>query len=369
MASTVASKSAMGARTSVSCKQGAFMGTGCFTPARTALNRRASLQVTAGLKDVRDRIASVKNTQKITEAMKLVAAAKVRRAQEAVVNGRPFAENLIKVLYGVNQRLRVEDVDSPLCEIRPVKTVLLVVLTGDRGLCGGYNNFILKKTEQRYRELTSMGVKVKLVLVGRKGGQYFSRRPSYDVVRSFALGATPTTREAQAVADEIFSDFVSGDVDKVELVFTKFVSLINSNPTIQTLLPLTPTGELCDIDGNCVDAAEDEIFKLTTSGGQLSVNREKVTIETPELDPSLIFEQDPVQILDALLPLYMNSCILRSLQEALASELAARMNAMNSASDNASELKKGLTVLYNKKRQAKITQEINEIVSGAIATG
>lgn len=108
---------------------------------------------------------------------------------------------------------------------------------------------------------------------------------------------------------------------------------------------------------------------VVSQGGQLSVNREKVTIETPELDPSLIFEQDPVQILDALLPLYMNSCILRSLQEALASELAARMNAMNSASDNASELKKGLTVLYNKKRQAKITQEINEIVSGAIATG
>jgi F-type H+-transporting ATPase subunit gamma len=108
----------------------------------------------------------------------------------------------------------------------------------------------------------------------------------------------------------------------------------------QTLLPLTPTGELCDLEGNCVDAAEDEIFKLTTQDGKLQVEREKVTIETPELDPSLIFEQDPVQILDALLPLYMNSCLLRSLQEALASELAARMNAMNSATDNAKELRK-----------------------------
>jgi F-type H+-transporting ATPase subunit gamma len=109
---------------------------------------------------------------------------------------------------------------------------------------------------------------------------------------------------------------------------------------LQTLLPLTPTGELCDLEGNCVDAAEDEIFKLTTQDGKLQVEREKVTIETPELDPSLIFEQDPVQILDALLPLYMNSCLLRSLQEALASELAARMNAMNSATDNAKELRK-----------------------------
>ncbi len=161
---------------------------------------------------------------------------------------------------------------------------------------------------------------------------------------------------------------MSREADKVELVYTKFVSLITSTPTIQTLLPLTPTGELCDVDGKCVDAAEDEIFKLTTQDGQLKVEREKVTIETPELDPSLIFEQDPVQILDALLPLYMNSCLLRSLQEALASELAARMNAMNSATDNAKELKKVLLVRFNKQRQAKITQEISEIVSGANAT-
>jgi F-type H+-transporting ATPase subunit gamma len=365
MASALANKSAMG--TSVSAKQGAFMGTS-FAPARIAGPKRGSLQVVAGLKDIRDRISSVKNTKKITEAMKLVAAAKVRRAQEAVVNGRPFSENLVKVLYGVNQRLRVEDVDSPLCEVRPVKTVLLVVLTGDRGLCGGYNNFIIKKTEQRVRELTAMGLKVKLVLVGNKGKQYFGRRPQYEVAKAFSLGATPTTREAQAVADEIFADFVSSEVDKVELVYTKFVSLISSNPTIQTLLPLTPTGELCDLDGNCVDAAEDEIFKLTTVEGELVVERETRTIETPELDANLIFEQDPVQILDALLPLYMNSCILRSLQEALASELAARMNAMNSATDNAKELQKGLTRKYNQKRQAKITQEINEIVGGAAAT-
>jgi F-type H+-transporting ATPase subunit gamma len=345
---------------------GAF-GQGRF-PSRAAVPKRGALQVTAGLKEVRERIASVKNTMKITEAMKLVAAAKVRRAQEAVVNGRPFTENLIKVLYGINQRLRVEDVDSPLCEVRPVKSVLLVVLTGDRGLCGGYNNFIIKRAESRYRELASLGLNVKLVLVGNKGKQYFARRPQYTVVKAFSLGATPSTREAQAIADEIFADFVSAEVDKVELVFTKFVSLISSTPTIQTLLPLTPTGELCDLDGNCVDAAEDEIFKLTTQDGQLRVEREKVTIETPELDPSLIFEQDPVQILDALLPLYMNSCLLRSLQEALASELAARMNAMNSATDNAKELSKVLLGKYNRARQAKITQEISEIVAGANAT-
>ena len=161
---------------------------------------------------------------------------------------------------------------------------------------------------------------------------------------------------------------MSAEVDKVELVFTKFVSLINSVPTVQTMLPMTPMGELCDVDGKCVDATDDEVFKLTTQGGNLTLERENATIETEALDPSIIFEQEPAQILDSLLPLYMNSCLLRSLQEALASELAARMNAMNNASDNAKELRKVLNVKYNKQRQSKITQELAEIVGGAAAT-
>ena len=270
------------------------------------------------------------------------------------------------MLFGVNQRLRVEDVDSPLVEVRPVETVLLVCVTGDRGLCGGYNNAVIKKVEQRHAELTSLGVKVKLVCVGRKGASYFKRRANiYEVEGDFEIGQSPTIKEAQAIADEIFADFVSGEVDKVELVFTKFVSLISSAPVIQTLLPMAPAGTTCDIDGNCVDAAEDEIFKLTTREGQLVVESEIVKTETSELDAGLIFEQDPVQIVDALLPLYMNSSLLRSLQEALASELAARMNAMNNASDNAKELQRALNLVYNRKRQAKITTELTEIVSGA----
>jgi len=162
---------------------------------------------------------------------------------------------------------------------------------------------------------------------------------------------------------------VSKEVDKVELVYTKFVSLIASNPTIQTLLPLTPAGEICNVDGTCVDAAEDELFKLTTVGGKLAVEVEKVTTDTSggEFDAGLLFEQDPVQIIDALLPLYLNSTLLRSLQEALASELAARMNAMNNASDNAADLGKRLLRSYNRRRQAAITNQIIEIVSGANA--
>ncbi|KAJ9525404.1 hypothetical protein QJQ45_003211 [Haematococcus lacustris] len=387
---------------SLMSSKSAFVGRNAsFAPSRqqAPVAKRATLQVTAGIKEVRDRIASVKNTMKITEAMKLVAAAKVRRAQEAVINSRPFTENLIKVLFGVNQRLRTEDVDSPLCSIRPVKSVLLVVLTGDRGLCGGYNNFILKKVENRYKELVSLGIKVQVLAIGNKAKLYFKRRPKFNVLsqcgqcvitaaagvstpsmwqlelcaactpaEAFSLGQTPSIKEAQAISDEVFSSFVSAEVDKVELVFTKFVSLISSTPTIQTLLPMTPAGELCNIDGTCVDAADDEIFKLTTRGGQFVVEREKAPIATDALDPSLIFEQEPSQILDALLPLYLNSCLLRSLQESLASELAARMNAMGNATDNAKELRKVLTSSYNRKRQAKITQEISEITAGAAAT-
>jgi F-type H+-transporting ATPase subunit gamma len=166
------------------------------------------------------------------------------------------------------------------------------------------------------------------------------RRPKFNVVKEFSLGKTPTMKDAQSISDELFSSFVAQDCDKVELCFTKFVSLISSDPTIQTLLPLAPSGQLCNVDGTCVDAANDEIFKLTSKSGKFDVTREAKPIETEALDPGLIFEQEPAQILDSLLPLYLNSCLLRSLQEALASELAARMNAMSNATDNAKELRK-----------------------------
>merc|ERR1719420_1914401 len=333
------------------------------------LNKKKKFKTFAsGMKALRDRMESVANTKKITDAMKLVAAAKVRIAQEAVVRGRPFAENLVKVLYGVNQRLEDEDVDSPLTTVRPVKTVLLVVVTGDRGLCGGYNTYVIKKAVARIQELGEIGVKVKVLNVGRKGATFFKRRADqYDLSKNFLLGGAPTTKEAQAIADEIFSEFVSAEVDKVELLYTKFVSLINSQPTIQTLLPMARSGELCDINGKCVDFAEDEVFRLTTTDGKMSVTRDKIDMNTTQLDSLLIFEQEPSQILDALLPLYMNSTVLRSLQESLASELAARMNAMNSASDNAAALRKTLSQIYNRKRQAAITSQLIEIVSGANA--
>merc|ERR1711990_1171636 len=351
--------------------RGGVVGSVRTSPNQGRVARGGRLSCNASLKDIRDRIGSVKNTQKITDAMKLVAAAKVRRAQDAVISGRPFASKLVDMLYGVNTRLRNEsEVDSPLLDVKPVEKVLVVAFTGDRGLCGGFNNFILKRTEQRVAELKATGVEAELILVGKKGGQYFGRRTDqYEIVRSFETGQKPTVKESQAIADVIYSKFVGGEVQKVELIYTKFVSLISSDPIVQTLLPMTPEGEVCDIEGNCIDAADDELFKLTTKEGEFAVERETTSLdaEADGFDELLIFEQEPDQILDALLPLYMNGTVLRALQESLASELAARMNAMNSASDNAKELKKNLTLQYNRGRQAKIAGEIIEICAGASA--
>merc|ERR1712224_1018374 len=143
--------------------------------------------------------------------------------------------------------------------------------TGDRGLCGGYNNYVLKRAVARIQELNEIGVKCKILNVGSKGATYFKRRANkYDLSNQFMLGGAPTTKEAQAIADQVFSEFVSREVDKVEILFTKFVSLINSRPTFQTLLPMSRTGELCDIYGLCVDLSEDEVFRLTSRYGKLS---------------------------------------------------------------------------------------------------
>lgn len=312
----------------------------------------------ANLKAIRDRISSVKNTKKITEAMRLVAAAKVRRAQEQVIATRPFADRLAQVIYGLQARLRFEEANLPLLKQREVKTVGLLVISGDRGLCGGYNNNVIKRAETRAKEIKAEGLDYKYVLVGRKAIQYFQRRNQPISATYTGLEQIPTAAEASQVADELLSLFLSESVERVELIYTKFVSLISSRPVVQTLLPLDPQG---------LEVTDDEIFRLTTRGGDFQVEREKVTTPTRNLPKDMIFEQDPAQILDALLPLYLNNQLLRSLQESAASELAARMTAMNNASENAKELIGTLTLTYNKARQSAITQEILEVVGGANA--
>lgn len=207
------------------------------------------------------------------------------------------------------------------------------------------------------KELEALGVAVKIVTIGKKAGGFYKRRPRYNLVKAFDMGNSPTTAEAQAIADEVFSEFVSEAVDKVELLYTRFVSLIASRPVVQTLLPLAASGAVCNVSGVCVDAAEDEVFVLTSSDGKFAVKREDAPIDTSAagFDAVITFEQDPNAILDALLPLYMNSQVLRALQESIASELAARMTAMGAASDNAKSLGKALNLKYNRQRQAKIT--------------
>ncbi|EFA71626.1 H+-transporting two-sector ATPase, gamma subunit [Raphidiopsis brookii D9] len=292
--------------------------------------------------------------------MRLVAAARVRRAQEQVIATRPFADRLAQVLYGLQTRLKFEDVDLPLLKKREVKSVGLLVVSGDRGLCGGYNSNVIRRAENRAKELKAEGLDVTFVIVGRKANQYFQRR-GYKIDATYSgLEQIPTATEATNIADELLSLFLSEKVDRIELVYTRFVSLVSSRPVVQTLLPLDTQG---------FETSDDEIFRLTTRGGKFEVEREKVTSTVAPLPRDMIFEQDPVQILDSLLPLYLSNQLLRALQESAASELAARMTAMSNASDNAGQLISSLTLSYNKARQAAITQELLEVVGGAEALG
>mmetsp|Transcript_45455 Transcript_45455/g.106816 ORF Transcript_45455/g.106816 Transcript_45455/m.106816 type:complete len:364 (-) Transcript_45455:241-1332(-) len=325
-------------------------------PALAAPRSRAAGPV-MGIKDLRDRVSSVKNTKKITSAMRLVAAAKVRRAQDAVLKTRPFSETLQKVLGGLIQRLKKDNFDSPLMSERPVEKVLLVVMTGDRGLCGGYNTYAIKKAEQRIKELNEAKIPFDMICIGNKGNVYFKKR--VNVVENYPIGNAPTAEEATKIADALLATYLAGDADRVELLYTRFTSLISSEPSLRTMLPLSPTG---------IETEGDEIFTMTSKDGEFSVNAEKLDPAAPEQFPKdMIFEQDPEQILSAILPLYFNGQLLRQMQESVASELAARMTAMQSASDNASDLITDLSRQMNRQRQAAITQEIAEIVAGANA--
>jgi F-type H+-transporting ATPase subunit gamma len=312
----------------------------------------------ANLKEIRDRISSVKNTRKITEAMRLVAAAKVRRAQEQVLRSRPFADRLARVLQNLETRMGLAGADAPLLASRDVRRITLLSVTGDRGLCGGYNSNVIKRTEQRFAELKGQGYDVDMVLMGRKAITYFQNR-NYPIRATFTgLEQVPTAAEADQIASEVLAEFLSGSTDRIEIIFTKFINLVSSQPVVQTLLPLDPQG---------IAVADDEIFRLITRDGQLGVEVSKVENTSAPLPSDFVFEQSPEQLLNALLPLYLSNQLLRSLQEAAASELASRMTAMNNASDNAKALAKTLTLDYNKARQAAITQEILEVVGGASA--
>ncbi len=313
----------------------------------------------ANLKEIRDRIVSVKNTRKITEAMRLVAAAKVRRAQDQVLKSRPFADKLARVLENIQTRIQFESSDSPLLAKRNVKEISLVCITADRGLCGGYNTNIIKKVEIRYAELVDQGYQPSLILVGKKAIGYFqNRKDQYRIKATFKeLEQVPTATDSEGITNEVLADFISENTDRVEIIYTKFITLVSCAPVVQTLLPLDPQG---------IAQENDEIFRLTTKGNKLLVEKSNLDNSNEEkLASDIVFEQSPDQLLDSLLPLYLQNQVLRALQESAASELACRMTAMNNASDNAKELASTLNLTYNKARQAAITQEILEVVGGS----
>ena len=197
-------------------------------------------------------------------------------------------------------------------------------------------------------------------MIGNKGSTYFKKRET-PVRKMVPCTQAPTAEQAQEVANELLSSFYAGELDRIELLYTSFVSMISSYPTGRTLIPLLPSG--LEMEG-------DEIFKLTSKDGEISVQKEKIAAAEPaEFAADMIFEQEPSQLLNAILPLYLNGQLLRTLQESVASELASRMSAMQSATDNAKDLQGRLEQQMNRARQAKITQELMEIIAGADATG
>jgi len=278
----------------------------------------------AGVRDIRRRIRSVRNMQQITKAMKMVSAAKLRKAQQKLNAARPYAHQL----QGVLERLAQAPVDTihPLLIKRPVQKVVYVVITSDRGLCGGYNANLIRKTAGLIAETPQ---DVKLVTVGRKGRDFFRRGKIEFLAEFVALGDEPSYSQAKEIAQEVMRIYEQGEADEVYLMYTEFVSAINSRPTQVKLLP----------------------------------------IEKPEGKQSkqYIFEPSPDEILTSLLPKYVETQVFRSILEGKASEQGARMSAMSSATDNAKDMIDRLSLAMNRARQAAITKEISEIVGGAAA--
>jgi F-type H+-transporting ATPase subunit gamma len=293
----------------------------------------------ANLKAIRNRIKSVQATKKITTAMKLVAAAKVRRAQQRTLAARPFTQRVMRMLREIVRETQAIDLaEMPLLQTRPVKKVALIVIGSDRGLCGSYNSTIFRFTLERIRALQAEGKEVSLITVGLKAAGFFRQFKSIEKNNTYTLlPAIPTLEEAKLIAKNAEELFLSGKVDSIELISTHFISMLRSEVVDQPFLPV-----------HMPEAAED------------------TTPNQP--DPLLIFDPSIEEVLaEQLLPKYIQNVVFQALMEASASELAARMNAMSNASKNAGELIHILKLVYNKARQGAITQELLEVVAGAEA--
>lgn len=292
----------------------------------------------ANLKVIRRRIASVKNTQKITRAMKMVAAARLRRAQQRISELRPYALKTTEVLRSVARGVGGDEAAHPLLADRPVHKVLLVVLTSDRGLAGAFNSSMTRAASAKLKELQDQGLEVALATVGRKGRDFFKRRNVTIAMEYTGLPEGNAAKSAE-VARAFMHAFTSGEFDRVILLFSEFRSAISQKPAFQQLLPIDT--------GGAATAAADE-------GAARSL-------------VDMIYEPSREALLERLLPMYVEVSVFRAMLESNASEHGARMSAMDSATNNAKKMIGSLTLQYNRARQAAITKELMEIIGGAEA--
>lgn len=281
----------------------------------------------ANIRDLRRRIKSIKSTRQITKAMKAVSAAKMRRAQDSVVASRPYAKRLIDVLGRVASV--TSGVRHPLLEVREEKKVGFVIITADRGLCGGFNGNIIRRAAAEIKNYPE----AKLICIGSKGRDYFRRR-GYNIMQQYVgLGESVDASKAREIARFIINKYAEGELDAVYIIYSEFVNVMVQRPMVVKLLPAEPPkGE-------------------TTAKG------------APRAD--YIFEPSAEEVLAALLPKYVINTVFQGILEAKAGEHSARMAAMDNATKNASDMIGRLTLSMNRARQAAITKEISEIVGGA----
>ena len=283
----------------------------------------------ANLKSIKKRIVSVKNTRQITKAMKMVSAAKLRRAQENVVAARPYAKKLGEVLQRLAQNQ--ESDGHPLLEKRVAEKALVILVTSDRGLCGGFNANISKAAERFIKERTADYTEISLLTVGRKGYEFLKNRQT---IRRNYTGVLSSLnyQTAAMLAQEVIEGYLANDYDEVFVLYNAFRSVMSQDITLQQLLPITPP-----------------------EGGE----------GENEVAQEYIYEPSKAKLLAELLPKYIEVTMFKAMLESVASEHGARMTAMDSASKNATEMIGKLTLVYNRARQAAITTELMEIISGA----
>lgn len=290
----------------------------------------------ASLRDIRKRIKSVKNTRQITKAMKMVAAAKLRRAQDAITAARPYATTLDALIGDLAERSGDQGLAHPLLTSREIRNVEVVVLTSDRGLAGGFNSNVIRRASRFLFENASKYARIELSTIGRKGYDFFKKQGHVSLRKDYAgLYNRVSYRAAADIAQELSGRFLRGEVDAVYLVYNEFLSAISQKVSLTQLLPLQAVGE-----------------------------------KPREGASSLVdFEYEPGRqaVLDQLVPQALAIKIYRALLESVASEHGARMSAMENATSNATDMIGKLTLVYNRTRQAVITKELMEIVSGAEA--